>query len=484
MQNKIIRSLKNTNWKLVFIILTLISIVSGCDKNHRYDKFGNLIYEKDTTGHEVWFEYYDDGKLKSEKHSDGHEIRYDEHGNPTYKIEGRIEHWFQYYDDGKLKSEKHSDGHEIRYDEHGNPTHKIEGRIEHWFEYYDNGKLKSEKHSDGREIRYDEHGKATYKIEGGIEQWFEYYDDGMLKSEKHSDGSEIKYNSEGVEYEYDKTGKLIRVGFINYPEGLEKLLSLDGEDDAPRLGSIQIFGKKPNWKYKYLYDDEGFLIGAEGKATMYNSNGKLTAEYNRTKDFLSTTDNIKLYYDNGKVAGKYRGYYWYKAPSISKTLYDRKGNISHVYEYVMTHTNLYSGFTGADIEYKDGKVFRMVINVLFDDNICLVFKHTSLGTDVLCKQCKYEYNSQEIEGDFIFDFPKEKEFKYTFMDFPTINEENCEHIFHYKHNKNGILEGLTDSEEQTPPSNGFINDYSDEEALDVFISNIVDYYSVDFYHYF
>ena len=448
MQSKLIRSLKNLNWKLFLIILAIISIVSGCDKNHRNDKLENSIYEKDATGHEVWFEYYDDGKLKSEKLSDGREIQYDEHGNTTYKIEGGIEHWFEYYDDGKLKFEKLSDGREIQYDEHGNPTYKIEGGIEHWFEYYDDGKLKSEKLSDESEIKY-------------------------------------KYNSAGVRYEYDKVGKLLRIRNI----GVEEYFNCGGEY-APELSSIQFFGKKPNWKYKYLYDDEGFETGWEGKATMYNSNGKLIAEYSRTTtiSFYSelaiptTEDDIKLYYDNGKIAEKFSGFYWYKAPFISKILYDRKGNISQIYEYAMTHTDN-KGFTGADIEYKDGKVFRMVINVLYANNICLVFKHSSSGTDVLCKQCKYGYNSQEMEGDFFLDFPKGKEFKYTFMDFPTINEENCEHIFHYKHNINGILEGLMDYEdkEKTPPHPDFINDYSDGAALDAFIDDIVDYYREGFY---
>lgn len=97
---------------------------------YEYDRNGNCIYTKYSSGREWWHEYDRNGNCIHEKDSDGTEIwgEYDRNGKLIHikSSDGR-EWWYEYDRNGNKIHAKHSDGTEWRYeyDMHGNMIREI-----------------------------------------------------------------------------------------------------------------------------------------------------------------------------------------------------------------------------------------------------------------------------------------------------------------------------------------------------------------------
>ena len=136
----------------------------------KYDKNGNLIYEKNSNGRKKWYKYDKNNNLSIEKDSYRNEIwyEYDKNGNLIHvKDSNRGEKWYEYDDKGNLIHTKNFNDYEkwYKYDDKGNLIHEKDSNgYELWNEYDDKGNLIHEKNSYGNEkwYEYDDKGDLIY----------------------------------------------------------------------------------------------------------------------------------------------------------------------------------------------------------------------------------------------------------------------------------------------------------------------------------
>jgi len=124
---------------------------SGFEEWYEYDKKGNRIHFKDSSGREEWYD--GKGNLTHIKYSSGNEEWYDEKGNEIHY--------------------KDSDGYEVwyEYDEKGNEIHlKYPDGFEEWRKYDEKGNEIYSKDSDGYETWFDEEGNIIKQIQGTLKQ--------------------------------------------------------------------------------------------------------------------------------------------------------------------------------------------------------------------------------------------------------------------------------------------------------------------------
>lgn len=138
---------------------------------------GQIIYEKDSTGFEIRYEYDEKGRISCQTDSNGRKVwkEYDEETDQLIHEKDTYQQEFWYDLNGNLiRYTNPNSTSYYTYDEAGNMIHSKESIVsEKWYEY-------------------DEKGRIIYlKDSKGIEEWIQYNSKGdRLFRRKYSNGAE------------------------------------------------------------------------------------------------------------------------------------------------------------------------------------------------------------------------------------------------------------------------------------------------------
>ena len=238
---------------------------NGNNRQHVYDKLGNLIKIVDELGHSTTMTYDINNNLITQTNALGKtvEYKYDENGNTSEKVdEEGITTFLKYDQRGNLLSIKNLNGEEVTY------------------EYDDNNNLI--KVIDQKKLvttyEYDENGFLLVKKTGDIVTRT-VYEKGLLKYSMNDADENV------TSYEYDCYGRLIKTGLQNQNSSeLEYDLIGNIISEKTPLGGIK--------QYEYdCYGNKILYVDERGNKTSY--------EYNGNFKLIKTTNakNISTYYE-------------------------------------------------------------------------------------------------------------------------------------------------------------------------------------------